>query len=283
QHIARCISSLKNSVDEILVIDSYSNDKTVELAESLGAKVYQNPFVNQAIQFNWALDNCILKSDWILRIDADEYLDIKLNYNLREELKRYSIDVNGIFIKRKIIFMNQPLLHGDWYPKWNLRIFRNGFGRSEVRWMDEHIVISRGISKQLEINFIDENLNSLTWWIEKHNKYSNREAIDYFLQVDKNKSQTVKLNLFGNDTERKRWFKEKYNTMPLFIRPFFIFSYRYFYKLGFLDGKSGFVWHILQGFWYRFLVDAKIFELKLKFNNDHDKIVAYIKQKFDIN
>ena len=282
-HIARCINSLIENVDEIIVIDSYSNDKTIEIVESLGINFYQNPFVNQAVQFNWALDNCNITSDWIIRIDADEFFDIKRdNYSLRDELMNLSENVNGLLIKRKIIFMGKELLHGGWYPKWNLRIFRNGFGRSEVRWMDEHIVISEGITQSIDLDFVDENINSLIWWIQKHNNYAGREAIDYFLQKESESNDKVKKNILGNEAEKKRWLKEKYNSIPLFIRPLFNFVFRYFFKLGFLDGKSGFVWHVLQGFWYRFLVDAKIYELKLKFNNDETKIVEYIKKEYQI-
>ena len=177
--------------------------------------------------------------------------------------------------------MGQPLLHGGWYPKFNLRFFRNGFGECENRWMDEHIVLSDGNVENIELDLVHDNLNNLSWWIKKHNGYSSREAIDYFLK--KNQEYTdVKPRLFGTEAEKKRWMKVKYNLIPLFVRPFFNFIYRYVFKLGFLDGKSGFVWHVLQGFWYRFLVDAKIYELRREFKNDEKAIVAHIKKKYSI-
>lgn len=282
-HIERCIQSLKSLVDEIFVVDSFSEDKTVEIAEKNGAIVSQNTFVNQAVQFNWGLENCNIKSEWILRIDADEYIENPMGLQLKEYFGGVPDAVNGFAIKRKIIFMQQPLMHGGWYPKRTVRIFRNGFGACENRWMDEHIVIKEGRIEDLEIDFVDENLNDLRWWITKHNNYSIRECVDYFLKNSDDSKDQVKPNLFGNTAERKRWLKSKYQRTPLFIRPFVNFLYRYFVLLGFLDSKGGFIWHVLQGFWYRFLVDAKIFELKQRFNNDEHLIVAFLKEKYNIN
>jgi len=283
-HIARCINSLCGVADDIIVVDSFSGDNTTEIAKELGAIVYQNTFVNQAVQFNWALENCIIKSDWILRIDADEYLENKANLNLKRSLSELSPEINGLIIRRKIIFMGQPLLHGGWYPKWNLRIFRKGSGECENRWMDEHIVLKEGVAQQVNLDFVDENLNDLSWWTSKHNNYSTREAIDYFLQkIEIVDNSGLRPRYWGNEAERKRWLKGKYHAFPLFVRPLFNFIYRYFFKLGFLDGKSGLIWHFLQGFWYRFLVDAKIYEIKRRFKNDQQAIVEYIKTTYNIN
>lgn len=277
-HIARCVNSLVEQVDEIIVIDSYSDDRTIEIVEKLGIKTYQNPFVNQAVQFNWALANCKIKSDWIIRIDADEYFANKKNIHLKNHLSALPSDVNGLMIARKIVFLGRPLEHGGWYPKYNLRMFKNGYGECENKWMDEHIVIREGKTAKLEVDFVDENLNNLKWWTDKHNYYSDRESIDYFL----NKNNGVNPVFFGNEAERKRWLKVKYNAMPLFVRPFLNFIYRYVFKFGFLDGTQGFVWHILQGFWYRFLVDVKIYELKKKFKGNDLEIIKHIQKNHKI-
>lgn len=281
KHIERCINSIKGIADEVIVVDSFSQDDTILLAQKLGATTYQNPFINQAVQFNWALKNCNIKNEWIIRIDADEFLENNHQVNIKKYLSELNSSINGLLIKRKIVFLGQPLLHGGWYPKYNLRIFRNGFGECENRWMDEHIVIREGKIEHINIDFVDENLNDLKWWIDKHNGYSTREAIDYFLHHAEDKN-SVKPNLCGNDAEKKRWLKKKYQSIPLFIRPIFNFLYRYVIKLGFLDGKSGLVWHVLQGFWYRFLVDAKIFELKQKFNNNEKDIINHIKSNYKV-
>jgi len=280
-HIARCINSLIGIVDDIYVVDSFSKDRTIEIAKELGVKVLQNVFVNQAVQFNWALDNCDIHTDWILRIDADEYIDNKNNIDIRQTLLNLPLEVTGLMISRKIVFMGKPLLHGGWYPKWNLRIFKNGMGKCEDRWMDEHIILSQGYAEQIKLDFVDDNLNDLTWWTIKHNNYASREAIDFFLSQDKlNQENSVVPKFFGTDAERKRWLKLRYLNFPLFLRPLFNFIFRYIFKLGFLDGKQGFVWHFLQGLWYRFLVDAKIYELKCRFNNDEKAIISWLKKEY---
>ncbi|WP_405565515.1 glycosyltransferase family 2 protein [Polaribacter sp. Asnod6-C07] len=283
QHIERCINSIKNSVDEIFIIDSFSKDYTVAIAERLGAKVYQNPWVNYATQFNWALQNCNIQSEWVWRIDADEYYESNSNIDLKQELANLSSEISGVYIKRKIIFMDKPLLHGGWFPVWHLKIWKFGKGFCENRWMDEHIKLTEGITTEINIVQVDENLNDLTWWTEKHNHYATREVVDLLdTQYQIFSKSSVEPKFFGTGEQRKRFLKLAYLKFPLFVRPFIYFSYRYFLKLGFLDGKSGFVWHILQGFWYRFLVDAKIYELKLNFKNDETKLIAYIKEKYQI-
>jgi hypothetical protein len=149
--------------------------------------------------------------------------------------------------------------------------------------MDEHIVLTEGRADYLQLDFVDDNLNDLTWWTAKHNNYASREAVDFFLiQYNLQNGNEVEARFLGNDAERKRWLKSKYLNFPLFIRPLLNFIYRYIFLFGFLDGKQGFIWHFLQGFWYRFLVDAKIYELKKRFRGDREKIVAYIKDKYSI-
>lgn len=283
QHIARCINSLKDSVDEIFIVDSYSKDRTIEIAEKLGAKVFQNPWKNYATQFNWALNNCPIQSEWVWRIDADEYFENPEQTKLKTHLNELEPSVSGVYVKRKIVFYGKELLHGGWYPVWHLKIWRTGKGFCENRWMDEHIKLSEGSTTQIECVQVDENLNDLSWWTEKHNGYATREMIDMLdIQYQIFNQNTVTPKLFGTGEQRKRWLKLRYVNLPLFIRPFFYFIFRYFIQLGFLDGKQGFIWHILQGFWYRFLVDAKIYELKKRFNNEPAALVAYIKKEYQI-
>lgn len=283
QHIERCLNSLKQIVDEIFIIDSFSKDNTVAIAKSLGAKVYQNAWINYANQFNWALENCDITSDWVWRIDADEYYESDSDIDLKKSLSNLDDDITGVYIKRKIIFMNKPLLYGGWFPVWHLKIWKFGKGFCENRWMDEHIKLTEGTTTKLNIVQIDENFNNLTWWTEKHNHYATREVVDLLdTQYQIFSKGAVEPKFFGTGEQRKRFLKLAYLKFPLFVRPFIYFSYRYFFKLGFLDGKSGFVWHILQGFWYRFLVDAKIYELKLRYNNDKNEIIKHIKENYKI-
>lgn len=281
-HIARCINSLKGVCDQILVVDSFSTDDTLRIAQELGAWVVQHPFQNQAQQFNWAIDNCEITGDWIWRVDADEYIAPELGSQVVDAIAHCEAGVNGIYVNKAIVFLGRKLRHGGWYPAPQIKVVRKGFGRSENKVMDEHLIITSGRTIYINADQTDENLNDLAWWTNKHNKYADREALN-MMQMFYNIGQgaaEVTPHFFGSDAERKRWFKIRYVRLPLFLRPFLYFFYRYFLKLGFLDGKSGFVWYVLQSFWYRFLVDAKVFELKKRFNFDDDKIREYVQSTY---
>ena len=283
RHIVRCIRSLEGICDEVIVVDSLSTDNTCELAESMGARVYRNPWKNYATQFNYGVYECDIQSEWIWRIDADEFLEGNLGDSMKRTLAQCDMDVNGVYVRKRIDFMGRPLLHGGWYPSYHLKVFRKGHGDCENRWMDEHIRLFDGKAITVnEGNQVDANLNNLTWWTEKHNGYATREMADMLMMeyaMDA-KAQEVVPKLFGTEEQRKRWLKMKYIKSPLFIRPFVNFTIRYILKGGFLDGKEGFIWHILQGFWYRMLVDAKVYELKKQCGWNEEMIKTYLKEKF---
>lgn len=271
---------VSRSCYEVWVIDSFSTDRTREIAEEMGARFVAHKFENQAQQFNWAIRNCEINGDWIWRVDADEYISEDLGRKVRETISTWDDDVNGIYVNKKIVFLGRLLLHGGWYPAPQINVIRRGFGESENKVMDEHLIVTSGRTVYVDGDQTDENLNDLTWWTAKHNGYATREAENILLMrygMDKDAS-TVSAHLLGNDAERKRWLKMHYSKMPLFIRPFLYFFGRYILKGGFLDGKEGFIWHILQGFWYRMLVDAKIYELERNLNFDKEAIKAYLLQ-----
>lgn len=277
-HIERCIRSAKAVTDEIIVVDSFSTDHTCEKARELGAVVYQHQFVNYAKQFNWALANCEIKAQWIWRLDADEYIEAPLAEKALQTLQTISEDVNGIFVNKKIVFMGKPLLHGGWYPVQLLKIIRKGFGACEDKWMDEHLVIFSGKTISIDADQTDDNLKDLTEWSHKHVDYATREAIDTLLTEYNllHSKDLVEPKFWGTHTERKRWLKMKYAKTPLFVRPFVNFFIRYILKAGFLDGKRGFIWHFMQGYWYRMLVDCKIFELKRQFGHNEERIKEFL-------
>lgn len=277
-HIERCIRSLQGVCEEIWVIDSFSTDKTLEIAEGMGAKVVKHPFENQAQQFNWAIRNCDIQAEWIWRVDADEYVSEELGRKVMEAVATCADDVNGVYVNKAIVFQGRKLKHGGWYPAPQIKVIRKGFGESENKVMDEHLIITSGRTIYVDGDQTDENLHDLTWWSDKHNKYASREAVNMLLmqyELDAD-AEGVAAKFWGNDAERKRWLKLRYAKMPLFLRPFAYFFIRYVVKLGFLDGKEGFVWYVLQGFWYRFLVDAKIFELKKKLGFSQERIKQYL-------
>ncbi len=283
KHIERCLDSLKGVIDDVLIVDCFSTDDTKEKAESLGARVVQHPWKNYATQLNYGIYECGITADWIWRIDADEFLEGDLGPAVKNYIQTAPDDVNGIYVRKRIDFMGKPLLHGGWYPSYHLKVFRRGHGDCENRWMDEHIRLFDGKAITIEDgNQVDANLNNLTWWTEKHNGYATREMVDMLMMeygLDA-KAEEVVPKFFGTEEQRKRWLKLKYVKAPLFLRPFANFFIRYILKAGFLDGKEGFLWHLLQGFWYRMLVDAKVYEIKKQFGFDDEKVKLYITENY---
>lgn len=264
-HLERAIRSVQSFASQIIVVDSFSKDDTTVIAERCGAIVLQNTFVNQSVQFNWALDNAPIRGDWILRLDADEIIEPDLARTISNQLPALPIDVVGVNLKRKHIFMDRWVRHGGRYPLLMLRLWRRGHGRVEDRWMDEHVVVSGGRTVTFEGGFSDHNLNDLTYFTDKHNKYATREAIEvlnqrYCLFA---KAQDLTTTSASGQAAIKRFIKEKlYNRIPFTLSALLYFLWRYIFQLGFLDGRSGLVYHFLQGYWYRFLVGAKVMELE---------------------
>jgi glycosyltransferase involved in cell wall biosynthesis len=262
-HIARCIKSVRQIARDVVVVDSYSSDNTIEIAQALGARVFRNRWVNHAVQVQWAIDNTAIESDWVMRIDADECIEPSLVKALSTSIAKLSESTTGLRVRRKYFFLGHWIRHGAMHPLYVLRVWRNGVARIEQRWMDEHVVINRGETVNLDGDIVDDNLNSITWWIDKHNHYASREMIEMlnkrhgFLPTDVQLKQQA-----GNSQAKwKRVIKDSlYVHMPLFIRPTLYFFYRYFLRFGFLDGAKGFSFHFMQAFWYRALVDVKLLE-----------------------
>ncbi len=263
-HIERCIRSVQQIAQHVFVVDSYSTDRTVEVAETLGANVYQHKFVNQAKQFQWALDTLPIETEWVMRLDADEYPLPELVEEIRLRLSSLVTDIVGINLKRRHIFGGRWIKHGTRYPLILLRLWRTGRGRIEQRWMDEHIVVTGGKVVTFAHDFCDHNLNNIGWWTEKHNNYATREAIDVLnkrYHLFDNDEAMVKEGGFSQASLKRNIKERVYNYLPAFTGPLLYFLYRYIIRLGFLDGKEGLAYHFLQGFWYRFLVELKVMEM----------------------
>jgi glycosyltransferase involved in cell wall biosynthesis len=280
-HLQRCLDSLKGVCSEIVVIDSFSTDNTKEIAERNGARFYQNKFSNHATQLNWGIQNGDITTDWVIRVDADEYITPELASEINNKLSTMNAEVHGLRVKRLMYFLDKPLKKAGMYPIWHTKIWRNGSAICEQRWMDERMKISQGETASLEGDLIDHNLNNLTWWTQKHNGYATREAIDILDKIyNFTNAELVAANLFGNGEERRRWFKQRYLNLPLFLRPLLFWLIRYFLQGGFLEGKRGFIWNILQCGWYRFLVDAKIYEACKKAGYNKENLILYFKEEY---
>lgn len=260
-NLPHALQSLKNLDCQIFLVDSGSTDRTVAIAEGAGARVVEHPFESQARQLNWALDTLPLAARWTLRLDADERLTDELAAEINRVLKDTPADVAGYLIKRRVYFWGRWIRFGGYYPTWLLRLWRTGMARSEDSWMDEHMVVSGGSIGRLQHDFIDENHKGLTFWIDKHNRYSDREI----MAIEASAVAAEPLREVGDAVARRRFLKHAvYGKSPLFARAITYGLFRYFILLGFLDGRAGFVFHFLQGFWYRFVIDAKLYERRIK-------------------
>lgn len=253
--IAATLQSVASLSDDIHVVDSFSKDLTVEIVQSFGAKVVEHAFENYGAQRNWAITALDFKYEWQLHLDADE----RLTPPLFREISALPEDaaVNGFYIPRLMTFLGRPIRHGGMYPTWHMRLFRTGFGQCESRKYDQHFYVTEGATAQLKGDMIDDLRMPLTEWTFRHNRWSDAEAEELNA---KESDGRIEARLGGNPVEHKRYLRGLYNDSPLFVRPFVLFFYRYFLRLGFLDGAEGFIFYVLQTFWFRFLVDAKLFE-----------------------
>lgn len=254
--LEECVKSIQSIVKRIVVVDSFSDDNTVELAKKLGTELYQHEFYNYSKQYKYAVDIAQIKTKWILRIDADE----RLTKESAEELnslcnENENSDVTGIILRFYNVFLGKPMYHGGMYPWKKLSVYKTGYGDIEDRNMDEHIILSSGRIIEARKDSKHLAFRGLTFFTNKCNWYSTREAMDYFEQ--KNIDDT-------NASTKTRLKMKVYYKLPLGLRAWIYYMYRYYFRMGFLDGKEGKIFAFLHAYWYRFLVDAKIYE--------HDKL-----------
>jgi len=273
--LSATLAQARKVASEIFIIDSFSTDNTIALAESYGATVVQHAFENYGAQRNWAIDNLPITTPWQLHLDADEVIDDTLVSAILALPE--SPEHAGYFVPRYVKFLGRVLRHGGMSPTWHLRLFRTGIGRCEDRKYDQHYLLVSpdsinpattipGTTGQLPGIIIDDNAMSLSEWTARHNRWTDGEVSELLESIGAvqctGAAETGRLvaDPKGNPAQRKRALRQKYNQLPLFVRPFALFAYRYFFKLGFLDGTEGFIFWTLQTFWFRFLIDAKIWE-----------------------
>lgn len=285
-HIRRCLENVASIAKEIYIIDSFSIDATLDIAREFdNVHILQNRWENNhAKQFNWGLEHANITTQWVLRLDADEYLLPELVQELQEKLPTLSDDVTGIIFNRRHIFMGKWMRRGI-YPVKLLRVFRYGKGMCEQRLMDEHIQLNEGHAVEFEHDFCDHNLNNLSWFCHKHVNYAIREAVDLLdIELDlTGAAETDNGKEISPQALAKRMKKHKYARQPLFWRSFAYFCFRYFLKGACLDGKVGFIWTFLQGWWYRMLVDAKVYEIKHHCGINKNEIISYIHDEYHID
>ncbi len=275
KNIRKCIESFRGIAKRFVVVDSYSTDNTEILCRELdlnlrclGSRLdfYQNEWISYADQFNWGLQNTNITTEWTMRFDADEELTEKLVDEIEDKLPSIVQPVSGVILRRRVYFMGRWIKHGGRYPELLLRIFRTGKAFCEQKLMDEHMILLCGSTTAFKNDLIDNNQKNLEWWTAKHNWYSNREVLDRQLVLENQLSRALEdEGISSSQAKTKRILKNNgYYRLPKFWRSHMYFLYRYYIKLGFLDGPEGKIYHFLQAYWYRFLVDAKMFECEKK-------------------
>lgn len=279
KNLPSCLESLQSIPANIFVVDSFSTDRTVDLLKERNIKYIQHPFINFSVQRNWAQSNDPFQSTWVLHLDADERLSSELKEWLIKDFASYK-DINGFIFSRRAVFMDKWIRYGGHYPNRFLKLYKKSFGKCEDKAYDQHFICEGKkaiIPHKDVINILSDNLGR---FIDRHNTWSLMEAIEI---LKEEKSGEVKSSLSGNPIERKRWLKNNlFEKFPLFLRSFFYFIYRYIFRLGFLDGRQGLIFHVLQGFWFRFLVDAKVYEIRKEMKEMNIPLEVVLKNKYGV-
>lgn len=268
EHLPRLLDSVATLGAPIFILDSGSKDGTLQVAEKYGATVAYHPFENHPKQWDFALRHFEIGTPWTIGLDADQVVTPELLALLRNfKNETVPAGVDGIYFNRKNYFKGRWIKHGGYFPKYLLKMFRTGAGHSDLNQNMDHRFVVSGKTLVWKTGYlIEENLkeNSIEFWINKHNRYSTLQASEEIERKTGLRNQAVHPKLMGNPDQRVAFFKKIWWNAPLFVRPMLYFTWRYFFQMGFLDGRQGFIFHFLQAFWYRLLVDIKIDEHRRK-------------------
>lgn len=266
QHLNRLLYSIAPLNAPLFILDSGSTDQTLKIANDFGATVKYNAFENHPKQWDFALKNFDVQTPWVIGLDADQIVTPELFEQLQNFKDEDYLNINGIYFNRKNFFKGKWIRFGGYYPKYLLKMFRTGVGFSDTNEnMDHRFVVPGKTITWKKGHILEENLkeNEISFWISKHNRYSDLVAEEEVERMQALRSQTIQPKFFGAPDQRMAFLKRMWWSMPRFLRPFLYFSYRMTFQLGILDGKTGILFHFLQGFWFRIIVDIKI-EEKLK-------------------
>lgn len=262
RNLRACLDSVSDWVQCVFVVDSGSTDGTVPMAEAAGARVVSHPFETHARQWRWALDTLPIATEWVLALDADQRVTPELRAAIASALSGPSAaGVSGYFLNRRQIFRGRWIRHGGYYPKYLLKLFRRGaVSLDDADLVDHHFAVSGPLGR-LAGDLIEDNRNeaAIAEWTAKHNRYAVLQARQEVIAQRAGTRLNVSA-ILGHPDLRTQWLKQQWARLPLFLRPCLYVAYRYVLRGGFLDGREGFVFHVLQGFWYRLLVDINISE-----------------------
>ena len=261
KNLPACLDSLQGLDAPVFAVDSFSSDRTLDIFRERGIDFVQHPFENYSKQRNWAQQNLPLQTDWVLHLDAGERCTPDMVSWLQTGFDPEGA-VDGYMFSRRTIFLGRWIRRGGHYPNYHLRLFRRHRGRCEAKAYDQHFVCD-GPTRHLPagVDLIDTVADTLLDFTQSHAHWALFEAIETVAHA--RDQGEVRARFFGTPIERRRWLKTRiFQRAPLFIRAFGYFLYRYVFRLGFLDGRMGLVFHFLQGCWFRFLIDANVADLR---------------------
>lgn len=263
-NLPNTLASIRGWAREVFIVDAGSTDHTRAIAEACGATVVVHPFETHSSQWRWALENLPLRSEWILALDADQRVTPELATELCDLDEAALKDVDGVYIKRQQWFRGRWIKHGGYYPKYLLKLFRLGKVVMDTTDLVDHHFYIPGPVRKLRCDLIESNAkeDEISFWIQKHNRYATLLACEELRSRGESGGHAIHPSLTGNPDQRALALKNLWRRMPLYVRPFLYFFYRYFLRLGFLDGKQGAIFHFLQAFWFRLLVDINIDQLR---------------------
>ena len=265
-NLPACLNSVRGLAETLIVVDSGSSDRTLSIASEHGALILSHEFKSHARQWSWALRQLNGQVEWVLGLDADQRLSPELYAEicrLFSAESRWPLAYDGFYLNRRQIFRGRWIQHGGYYPKYLLKLFRlDSVQLDERDLMDHHFYVSGPVG-QLKHDLIEDNRKeaNISFWLSKHIGYSSLHAREELWRRRDGHAWLIKPALFGSHDQRVIWSKQLWYRMPLYARPFLYFMYRYILRGGILDGKQGFIFHFLQSFWYRLLVDIQIDDL----------------------
>lgn len=263
KNIAECIDSCESIADRILVVDNYSTDSTIEIAEKHGAEVTQSE-LNVRERVKWVLEGDVIDSKWLLFLDADERITPESAKELKMLCEKYADDanVNGIVVRYRLHFLGKDLYHGGFSPLKKLRAFKPGTAYYETADVDEHYVLKSGSMVCMKSDFLHMDYKGIKPWVDKHTVYAQRAAVDYVKKMQENETINYKGLEIGAKIKRILKYKVYYR-LPSAFRAWLFYFYCYYIRLGFLDGREGKIYAFLHSYWYRFLVDTFIYSNEL--------------------
>ena len=266
RNLTACLESVAGWAAAMLIVDSGSSDGTLEIATRYGARVVEHPFETHARQWAWALHELPIPTEWVLALDADQRATPELRREIADRVAQDARETgpNGYFVRRRQVFRGRWIRHGGYYPKHLLKLFKRRHVSIDPNDLVDHHFRVDGEVAKLGSDIIEDNRNEATIaeWIAKHNRYAVLQARQE-LRAEAEGATVAFTAIFRSPDDRTRWLKHLWARLPLFVRPCLYVTYRYVIRLGFLDGKEGFIFHVLQAFWYRLVVDINIDEMRV--------------------